>query len=304
MTAPHHQYIRDALDGVNAVLITPFRDGTGPVDVPATTRLAQACDAAGIHAVTALGNTAEPYQLTAEERLTVLRAVAEDRGGALRVAGLPGSLSEAAGLAETAAGLGYDAVMLHEPLDPLAGDAGILAFLTAVADASPLPCVAYVRTPRMSRASIAALVRHPNVAGIKYARPTELGLLASLMADPEVRDACAWACGSAESMVPAMRPYGLRGFTSGLANLRPDLALGVWRASTDGDLGLLQQRVNAILPFELMRTREGSRHNVSVVKWALRYLGTDAGDVRPPCDPLEPQMERELEKLIDTWGAR
>ena len=83
--------------------------------------------------------------------------------------------------------------------------------------------------------------------------------------------ACTWVCGLAESMVSRCAASGVVGFTSGLANLRPDLALAVWEASRDGDLDALAARVAPpILPFETMRTRAGGRHNVAVREGGAR----------------------------------
>jgi 4-hydroxy-tetrahydrodipicolinate synthase len=123
------------------------------------------------------------------------------------------------------------------------------------------------------------------------------------MNDPATRSACTWICGLAESMVLAMRGLGLVGFTSGVANVRPDLALAVWEASRDGDLDALAARIAPLLPFEAMRTRAGGRHNVAVVKAALALTGFDVGDVRPPCDPLGGAEQDELRAVLDAFPA-
>ena len=113
--------------------------------------LVRRLDRAGIHAVAALGNTAEVYQLGHGQRSDLLRAAAEGRSGAALVAGMTGGISSVLKQAELAANLGYDAVMLHDPVDPFPFDAGLGIYVHAVADASPLPVVACVR-PDFARA--------------------------------------------------------------------------------------------------------------------------------------------------------
>jgi dihydrodipicolinate synthase/N-acetylneuraminate lyase len=287
-----------ALSGVTCVLVTPFRDRVGPPDTAVLERLVQRLDAAGVPAITALGNTAEVFQLTGAERRTVLEAVAGATGQATLITGVTGPLVEAVGLTELAAGHGYAAAMLHDPPDPLAGEAGLVRLLHEFADRSALSTVLYLRTTRLGPSALAEVVAHPRIVAVKYARP-DVGVLAGLLADPATRDACTWVCGLAESMVLPMRGPGVIGFTSGVANVRPDLALAVWRASRDGDLPALSAHVAPLLAIERMRTRAGGRHNVSVLKAALALEGLDAGDVRPPCEPLGAAELAELRAALD-----
>jgi len=285
-----------ALGGVACVLVAPFRP-SGEVDVGAAETLVRKVDEAGIQALTMLGNTAEVFQLTGSERRELLAATAAGRERATLLAGIAGPQAEALSLAEHAAELGYDAVMLHDPPDPLAGERGLVGLVGEFADRSPLPVVLYVRTPRLGRAALAELVGHPRVAAVKYAR-ADLATLSALLHDPASRDACTWICGLAESMVAPMRGLGVVGFTSGLANVRPDLAFGVWEASRTGDLEALDAALGPILPFEAMRTRAAGRHNVSVVKAALAESDFAAGEVRRPCEPLGEAELRELRVVL------
>ncbi len=293
MSAAHPQ-----LDGVTCVLVTPFRDRAGAVDAAALERLVRRVDAAGVQAITALGNTAEVFQLSEPERRTVLEAVAGATGQATLITGVTGPLTEAVAFTERAAGHGYAAAMLHDPPDPLAGERGLVRLLHDFADRSALPTVLYLRTARLGAPALAEVVAHPRIVAVKYARP-DVGVLAGLLADPATRDACTWICGLAESMVLPMRGPGVVGFTSGVANVRPDLALAVWRASRDGDYAALAARVAPLLAIERMRTRAGGRHNVAVLKAALALQGLDVGDVRPPCEPLGAAETAELRAALD-----
>ena len=275
------QRLKQALGGVVAVVVAPFKDGTGPFDAARCAELTGRLVEAGIPAVTALGNTAEVFQLDAAEREAMLRAMAAGGGGAVRIAGLAGSAGDMLRTADLAASIGYDAVMLHEPADPLTDASGVVAFLNRLGDRSPLPVILYIRSGRLPAPAVAEAAAHASVVGVKYASPDldALGTLVNSGID------CVWINGAAESRVPATSALGIRGFTSGLANVRPDLALAVHGAASGGDSGALAALLEPILPFEALRNNDGGRHNVAVVKQALRLSGFEVGDVRPPSLP-------------------
>lgn len=292
----------DRLAGVIAVVVAPFSDSTGPIAADVATELAARCDRAGIHAVTALGNTAEIHQLDPTERVELLRAVRAGCTQALTIAGAEGSLAELERLATLAAELGYDAVMVHEPPDPFASDRGIRTLIEQLAERSPLPLVLYVRSSRLSADSLARLVEHERVVAVKYAIPS-LTEAAALLGRTGILERCRWICGLAESWIQTFLPLGMHGFTSGLANVRPDLALGIWEAAEQRDWAALAEQIALVRPFELMRTLDDSRYNVAVLKSALSWQGLDVGDVRPPCIPLDPESERKLHELLARWPA-
>lgn len=96
----------------------------------------------------------------------------------------------------------------------------------------------------------------------------------------------------------------MRGFTAGLANVPPDLALGIWEVVSMRDWALLEERVRRVLPFELLRNTNGGRYNVAIVKAALAWQGIDAGDVRPPCAPLDSSTSGSLLRTRILAGRR
>ncbi|WP_020577905.1 dihydrodipicolinate synthase family protein [Actinopolymorpha alba] len=290
-----------AFDGVTIVLVTPYRNHTTSVNEDVATEIAARADRAGIHALTALGNTAEVQQLDIDERRSTLRAVALGRTDALLVAGVAGSLGTLLADAEFARDLGYDSVMVHEPADPFGDGSGLVAYYEQVADRAPLPVVLYLRSTRVKGHDLARLVAHPNIVAVKYARE-DLFTLATLLNDASAAH-CVWINGLAESRVPAFASLGVRGFTSGIANVRPEAALAVHAAARRGDLnGLGELLRDAIGPIEAIRAEDNGRFNVAVLKELLRWHGVEAGDVRAPHSPLTDSARARLRKAAASWA--
>lgn len=293
------------LDGVSAVLVTAYRDGTDTVAEDVVSQIASRAAGAGIPVLTALGNTAEVQQLTDDERRVVLRAVADGaRGGppATLLAGACGGLSSLLAQADLARTLGYHAVMVHEPSDPFGDADGLADLYTRLADRSALPIVLYLRSARLTPAHLARLVAHPQVVGVKYAR-NDLHALASLLATGAARE-CTWINGLAESAAAGFGAIGVTSFTSGIANARPDIALEVHRAVTAGDLHALRSLLRSYVgPVEAARADGGGRHNVSVIKELLRWEGIEAGGVRPPHSELDETARARLDTVRTSAGA-
>jgi 4-hydroxy-tetrahydrodipicolinate synthase len=293
--------LQEKLKGISVVLVTPFSRVHGDVDVKVLTQLAGRCGEAGIHTLVALGNTSEVYQLTREERLVVLQSVALARSHAALIAGFTGPLRSLPRHADAAASLGFDAVMVQEPPDPLASRAGIRSFFHEAAELSALPLVLYVRTDRLDSDALLELAANPAVVGIKYAVRHGDPSAATLRSGEDRN--CVWVCGLAESAVPAFAMLGIQGLTSGLANVRPDMALGIWNAARGTDALRLRELVQSILPFESLRNSEAGRYNVAVIKSALRWHGMDVGEVRSPCVGLDAAAVEQLSSILASWPA-
>ncbi|MBB4140809.1 dihydrodipicolinate synthase family protein [Microbacterium invictum] len=279
---------------MTAVLVTPYREGQ--LDVGTLADLASRVDRAGIHAITALGNTAEVFQLTRAERSAYIEATADAAQDALLVAGVAGSLAESLADIDVAGSQGYRAAMLHEPVDPFGDSQGLLEFYLQAADRTALPLVLYLRTSRLAGPALRDLVRHPSIAGVKYARPG-IDDLTHALADDAGAD-CVWVNGSAESRAPEFLELGLTGFTSGIANARPDIALGVHRALVSRDRAALDRALALAAPIERLRADGHGKYNVSVLKEMLRAIGLETGPVRPPHSPLPPRERDELHRVL------
>jgi 4-hydroxy-2-oxoglutarate aldolase len=122
-----------------------------------------------------LGSTGEAVMLSDEESRTVLRVARESAAAEkVLVAGVGReSLAETLRLAEFAADLQYDAVLVRSPhyYGAQTGHLEMLTYYRALADRSPLPVLLY-SIPKFTHYElpvevIAELAQHPNIIGIK-----------------------------------------------------------------------------------------------------------------------------------------
>lgn len=293
--------IRAALTGVSGVHVTPF-DATGRIDEALLDRVVDGLAVAGIDNIVTGGNTGEFYALGMDEvRLVMQRAIAANAGRRAVTAGVGRALSDAQRLAEHAAKLGADAVMIHQVPDPFASPHGVVAYTHAVADTTDLPVVLYVRNDNFSAAELLDLVGHRRVVGIKYAVPDPLRLAERLRLT--AGQDLLWLCGLAEAWALPFAAVGARGFTSGLVNVHPTLSLAVRDALASGNYPAARRMIDGIAQFEAMRARESNGTNVTVVKEAMRLLGLPVGPARPPGRPeLSESAKSELAAILKSWG--
>jgi 4-hydroxy-tetrahydrodipicolinate synthase len=159
-----------SLAGLYVPLITPF-DESGAVALGALETISNEVLDAGARGVVALGTTAEPATLTAAEQRSVIdvaAGVCRERGAQLLVgAHTPAELGALGGRPEVTAALSVVPPFIRP------GEAGVLAYFTALAAGSPVPLVVYdvpYRTGQyLSADTLIALAAVPGVAGLKYA---------------------------------------------------------------------------------------------------------------------------------------
>jgi len=293
--------VLSALPGISGILVTPFdRD-----DRPAPDRLRPIIDravAAGVHILTANGNTGEFYGLTTAEAETMVRAVAEMVDGRVPVvAGVGRGIGDATALARASRAAGAAALMVHQPPDPFVSPRGVVEYVRRVADAGDgLPLVLYLRNAGIGPDAIEALCAVPGVAGVKWAAPEPLKLAEAIRrADPKT----VWVGGLAEVWAPPLTAVGARGFTSGLINVWPEHSVAIHAALAAGDYPRANALIATMAPFEELRAEEGNGTNVSVVKAALALMGQDCGHVRPPgAWPLTDRQAARLRSSLAAWG--
>lgn len=296
--------LAERLAGVVAITVTPF-GADGAIDEAAYLRLVDRLVAGGIPVITPNGNTSEFYALSpGEAQRGVELALRSARGRAAVLVGVGHDVPSAIAAARFARSAGADGIMVHQPVHPYVSLDGWVDYHRAIADAVPeLGVVLYLRTPRIGGAQLAALgAACPNVVGVKYAVSDPVRF-AAVARDAGV-DRFAWVAGLAELSAPGYFAVGARGFTSGLANVSPELSLRMFTELSTGDYAAAMRTWELIRPFEELRAADASAHNVSVVKEALAQLGLCRRDIRPPSSPLGTDERAAIGKVLSSWGLR
>lgn len=293
--------LQKSLTGISGILVTPF-DAEDRIAPALMAPVVDRAVAAGVHVLTANGNTGEFYALTADEAERMVAAVCETVAGRVPVIGGVGrSVNEAASLAAASGRAGVSALMVHQPPDPFVSPRGLRDYVERIADAAPdLPLVLYLRNDAIGTKAIEALCRVPAVVGVKWATPNPLKLAAAKAAAP---DHIVWVGGLAEVWAPPFYAVGARGFTSGLINVWPERSVAIHAALDKGDNGRAARLIDEMRVFEDIRAEEMGGTNVTGVKTALAMLGLDCGPTRPPSAwPLTTDQRERLRAFLARHG--
>lgn len=282
-----------ALTGISGILVTPF-DTNGDIAPERQKPIVDRAIAAGVHILTANGNTSEFFSLTTDEAVAMVQATATHIAGRVPlVVGVGRGIRDACRLAEASAKAGASALMIHQPPDPFVAPEGILDYIRAVSDAGDgLPLVLYLRNDTIGTDAIAAICGLPNVVGVKWATPNPMKLKAAMAAAP---DHIVWVGGLAEVWAPTFYAVGARGFTSGLINVWPDRSVAISKALEAGDYAKARRLIAEMQVFEDIRAENQGGANVPGVKAALAMMGEDCGAARPPA--VWPLSDSQIARL-------
>ena len=251
------------------------------------------------------GNTGEFYALSQAEARQAVETTAKVVSGrdtvAELLAGVGHDIATAMEAARHAQGHGARMIMIHQPVHPYVAAQGWIDYHAAIANAVPdLGVVLYLRTERITGAHIAELAdRAPNIVGVKYG-VRDATKFAAVARDAGI-DRFTWLAGAAELTAPAYWACGAHGFTSGLANVSPGLALAMLDALRANDFGAAMKVWESARRFEELRLADSSADNVSVVKEAMAQLGLCRADVRPPSRPLPANIKDEIRGILREW---
>lgn len=295
MTDKHD--LQAALTGISGILVTPFDEQDALAPERQAPIVERAIDA-GVHILVANGNTGEFYALTLDEAEEMVRVAAAHIGGRVPLlAGIGRGVKDACRLARVSADAGADALMIHQPPDPFAAPRGLLAYVSAVADAADgLPIVLYLRNDAIGLDTIQQLCAMEQVVGVKWATPNVMALAGAVAATDH---SIVWVGGLAETWAPAFYAVGARGFTSGLINVWPAQSVAIHAALESGNYPLANELIAQMKTFEAIRAEELNGTNVTGVKACLQAMGHDCGAARPPSAwPLSAAQAGQLQEFI------
>ncbi len=288
------------LRGVLAFTPTPFtaRDS---LDVDGLAQHVDYLVNAGVHAVVACGGMGEFFSLELDEYRATIRTVVEAARGRVPVlAGIGHGTRVATQLAEYAASVGADGLLIHPQYFVEPSDEGLARHYQALARACGLGMVVYstkaapVTLPLMRRlAEVDTVIALKDECG-------DLKVFSEIVQDLGRR--MIWINGMAEVLVAPYSAAGAQAFTSGLVNFVPGLTLAVWNAAIGGRWNELHALVaRKIRPLARLRERQRG-YAVTVVKEAMNLLGMPGGATRLPLVSLCPEDRSDLHQTLSELG--
>jgi 4-hydroxy-tetrahydrodipicolinate synthase len=279
-------------------MVTPF-DPAGEVDHDRLAELSQRLIDEGTDGLVATGTTGEAPTLSAAEKEAVWRTVKASAGQTPVIAGIGTNDTRATiALAETAAAVGVDALLVVNPYYNKPNQEGLFQHFQAVAQATPLPVILYNHPGRtgvsIEPATMARLAAVPGVVGVKdsscslelvsqYRRQTPPSFLIWSGDDPLTLP------------VLAVGGVGAISVTSHVAGRAMRRMIEAWYR---GDVATARQLHLDLLPLHKALFASPSP---GPTKAALALAGFPVGGVRLPLTPPEPELERQLADLIRPW---
>lgn len=288
--------------GVFSPVPTIF-DAEGELDLPRFSRNLTRWNQTGLAGYVVLGSNGEFALLDEHEKLALIEcARSVTPREKLLIAGTAAeSTRGTVALTRAAAALGADLAIVLTPhyYSPSYDEAAYLRHFTAVADASPIPVLAYTM-PSFAKvdlpvSTLVALAHHPNIVGYKESGADVAKIAAVAAAAP---DDFAPLVGSGSHYLPA-RLVGATGGIISLAIVAPDACVALDAAIAAGDIATAQSLQRQLLAINAAIT---SRYGIAGVKAALDLLGYDGGAPRSPLAPLDEAARRDLAAVLETAG--
>ncbi len=282
------------LTGILPPITTPF-DAAGALDLGALAANVEHYNEADLAGYLAFGSNGEAVHLTPDERGRVLQTLRRATApGRVVVAGV-NEQSTAAAIEATrqAAGAGADVVLVITPYfykSAMSQDV-LRGFFESVADASPLPVLAY-NIPQNTGVTIAPrtlsqLAGHPNLIGVKDSSGNLGALSDTLRLAP---DNFTVLVGNAGILYPALA-MGAAGAILAVACVAPEACVEVHRAVAAGDHDKARGLQYRLAPLATLVTAE---LGIPGLKAAADLAGLAGG---PPRAPLVPVGDGERERI-------
>jgi 4-hydroxy-tetrahydrodipicolinate synthase len=288
-----------AIRGSLTPLVTPFRNGD--VDEAAFTGLVDHQFRNGGHGVTVAGTSGEPASLSSDERIRLFElAVSAGAGRGFVLAGTgTNEQRETLLLTRAAARCGASAVLVVTPYFVQPNQNGLRAWFTTVADAAEIPVILYDIPGRagvaLSLETTTTLAQHPNIVGVKLARP-------DLVHASNVMAACGPDFGvysGVEALSFPLLALGGAGLVSATGNLFPSELAAMADAAFSGDLEKARD-----IHYQLLDVNEAIFFDTNPIpiKEMLGLVGRISPEVRPPLASATDALRARLEKLLADHG--
>ena len=283
---------------VFTAMVTPF-DAGGAVDHDALRDLARALVASGSDGLVVTGTTGEAPALSAEEQVAVWRAVRAAVGPdvALVAGASTNATAESLPLVSECAPAGMDGVMLTVPYYNKPPQDGLVLHFTALAEATPLPCIVY-NVPSRTALNMAAettlgLAAVPNIVGVKEASGDFDQIRAIIEGAPAGFRVWSGNDGDTAQLI-GMGGYGVISVASHLVGRQIHELVEAAAAGRADEAQAIHERLLPLVDVLFIES------NPIPVKFALNEVGVKVGEPRlpliPPSEASQAAIRAELAK--------
>ncbi len=287
--------------GAGVALVTPFREDES-VNYEKLSELIEEQIKKGTDALIICGTTGEASTLSHEEHVEVIDyAVKAVKGRIPVVAGTGSNCTETAVyLSKEAEKSGADGLLIVTPYYNKATQKGLITHYTMVAESVSLPIIMYNVPGRtgcniLPETAVTLAKNVKNIVGIKEATGN-LSQVARLMA---LADGCIDLYSGNDDQIVPILSLGGKGVISVLSNVAPTQTHDICARFFDGDVeGSRKMQLDAIPLIDALF----SEVNPIPVKEAMNLMGMQAGPLRRPLSPMEPQNKERLEKAMKAYG--
>jgi 4-hydroxy-2-oxoglutarate aldolase len=287
------------LSGIAAPISTPFVNQEVSYDQLRSNM--QQYSKTGLAGFFALGSNGESMFLTESEKLKVLEVVLQEKADHQLVMAGAGyeSTRQTISFSNQVAEMGADFVSILTPsyFKKRLTDDAMIGYYTDVAEAVPVPVVAYnapgftgmTLTPKV----VEVISQHPNVIGMK---DTSKGNMSTYLSAAE--NDFNILSGTVSTLFESML-LGATGGVVSLANAFPAPCCELYEACKAVDLDKARQLHYMLI--KLNKSVSGS-FGVAGVKYASEVAGYHGGDPRKPLLPITEESRQSIRKAIEEAG--
>ncbi|PWE30564.1 dihydrodipicolinate synthase family protein [Maritimibacter sp. 55A14] len=284
-------------EGIYTPVITPYRED-GSIDRDAFAAQIDYLVEAGVQGIVNGGSTGEYYAQSMEERAELAAFAKEVIGdrvplviGAVAIR-LPDSIT----MAETAARIGADAILVGSPPYSVPTERENALNALAIDRAADLPVILYNYPGRMGinmgEEFLDRVGRSRNFRGIKESSG-DINRVHLLARDyPHIQLGCGMDDQALEFFA-----WGAPFWICGGSNFLPKEHVALWKACMiEGDFSKGRRIMSAMMP--LMRVLEQGGKFIQCIKHGCEMTGNYAGPPRPPLRALNKDDKRQLEQVV------
>ena len=303
--------------GTGIALVTPFKTDRS-VDVEALINIVNHVIANGADFLVVLGTTSEAPTLSADEKQLVINAILEANEGRLPVMlGMGGNNTQAVIEAVKNQDFkGIQGILSVVPYYNKPNQHGMKAHFEAIADASPVPVVAYNVPGRvgvnLQAATCVELAQHPNIIAVKEAsgnlqqimeilrdKPADFDVLSGdeqIMEILRDKPADFDVLSGDDGITQPLLALGATGVISVAANAYTNQFSRMMKAQKEGRIEEALRLHYAMLRMNQLIFADG---NPAGIKCLMSHIGLCENVLRLPLVPVNEKVEAEI---VEEWG--